>query len=235
MCTTIATAALGLLLAVVSTAGCRRTPKPPKNPNAATQATDRIPFAGKSGPWVEGWTPPINAAARRMKELGIAVWNYQLSHGHVLPPDFGAVIPEFIHGTPDDCFQTPGDQRRTDVPDPITADWANSHASYFYLATNVDLHRITQPGTVICFHTRLDQPFDSPKLGKVIIVMYVDCHAGLIPVAQAPAETATSLQRLSAARPPGRGSATTQPSMGRPKRDVPELTGSALIASARRR
>jgi len=175
------------------------------NPNAATQPSDLKPVGETTNrTFMKEWTLPINLAAGRMKETGLAIYLFQQKNEGRFPHDLGSLVSLFKGGAAN-CFQTPGDERRTKVPQAITADWVNANTSYVYLAADVDPAKldpsINPAGTyVIAFHTKLDEPFKDTDRGDVIIATCLDGHSMILPVERARIEIASSEKLLAAAR-----------------------------------
>jgi hypothetical protein len=163
-------------------------------------------------PEIANNTPDYEDTMRRMRKLMHASFSYVQSHQHQLPPDLGAVSPALKDGDAPNCFLTPADQLQTKIPATMSADWVRQHTSFVYLAANVDLQKLTSAnadlGSVILLHTKLDEPFIAPRMGKVIAA-YTMHGDDLIPLADAPAAIAKSLKILDGARAPV--AASTQP------------------------
>lgn len=177
------------------------------NPNAATQPSDATPAEQSVDGVVKGWTPAESVTGRRMKQLATLVVTHLVKHDDHFPSDLGSVV-ELLNGKPADCFQTPGDERQTTAPQPLTPDWVNANASYVYLASDVlrgDLNAVfpAAAAKVIILHTRLDQPFDDTPRGPAILVTYVDGHTNVLPVDQAREDIDRSKTVLDAARAKG--------------------------------
>jgi len=173
-----------LLIAVFAFSICKAIETPTtdsataaSNPNAATQPSDLN---------LDGMEPSdyVDQSAIRMKEAGIMVWEYAKAHDDHLPADLGVLLRQDISRQCAECFLTPGEERRTPIPDKPDADWVNHHTSYVYIAAGINRAKIVPKGSTaagvwgatVMFHTRLDQPFFDPKLGDVIILTYLDSH-----------------------------------------------------------
>jgi hypothetical protein len=182
-----------LLIAVLGFSISKATETPatdsataPSNPNAATQPSDLN---------LDGMEPSdyVDQSASRMKEAGIFVWEYAKSHNDNLPADLGILLLQDMSRQCAECFLTPGEERRTPVPDKPDADWVNHHTSYVYIAAGINRAKIVPKGntaagvwgTTVMFHTRFDQPFFDPKLGDVIILTYLDGHSERQPLKNA--------------------------------------------------
>ena len=168
----------------------------PTNPNAATQPSDlQIDKYG--------WTNNAAECMARMRDLASVAWRYANNHNDRLPPNLGSVIGQFrtAHDAAESCL-TPGDERRLKIPDHPTADWINRNTSFIYLAANLNLYRFTNTAsnTTVMMHTRLDQPFQHPKAGDVVILAFVDGHIELFPVAEAKQIIESSRKKLANAR-----------------------------------
>jgi hypothetical protein len=166
----------------------------PTNPNAATQPSD-----------LEldkyGWPKDAQEACHRMMKLGPAIWSYARNHEGRYPSDFGFMFDHFkTHREAAECCLTPGDQRRLNIPDHPSADWVNRNASYVFLAANANSNKIAVWGAVVMLHTRLDQPFQHPKIGDVIILTFIDGHTDLFPVAEASKIIEASKKTIAASR-----------------------------------
>jgi hypothetical protein len=166
----------------------------PTNPNAATQPSDLQLDK-------YGWTKDASEACHRMMELGRASWNYAQGHNNRLPPDFGSLLGHFkTHREGAESCLTPGDQRRLNIPDRPSADWVNRNASYVFLAANANSNKIAVWGAIVMLHSRLDQPFNHPKSGDVVVLTFIDGHTELFPVAEASKIIEASKKTLAASR-----------------------------------
>ncbi len=165
------------------------------NPNAATQPSDLQ--IDKYGLTKDQWE-----CMARMRSLAQLTWQYANNHNDRLPPNLGTMLGQVR--TPHDaveCWLTPGDERQLNIPDHPTADWINRNTSFIYLAANLNLHKFTNKASnaTVMMHTRLDQSFQHPKSGDVIILGFVDGHIQLFPIAEARKMIESSKQKLAPA------------------------------------